>query len=152
MTKGFLLFLLAGIWELARFIAVFLASVATRMQSPLIHLTILWLGGSGLLLAALFFASAYYRDRVQAYMPILRLGVVITALTDLIVIASRAYDPLPDIMNPGMSLALMLVALGVFTVDLVLVGLLLARRTKPRETGTRSEDLPAYDPTEVDES
>ena len=162
MRKSSGLFLAAGIWELVRFVAVFLASAVAPASIPNAHLNLLWLAGPVLVLAALFFASAYYPSRIRAYIPILRIGAVIAVITDAAVVTTGSYDWIPPgtgTAGIGGSRVLFLLAFGILVVDLIVVSFLLTHRpshksiasvTRPTSEDL-TEELPEYDPTDLDQ-
>jgi len=153
-----MLFLAAGIWELVRFVAVFLSSLAAPAALPNAHINLLWLAGPALVLAALFFSSAYYPARIRAYIPILRIGAAVAVITDTAVVITGSYDWTPFSTGAAGSRALFLLAFGILVVDLIVVSLLLSyripRRDPPGESGhgssAREDELPEYDPTDLD--
>ena len=160
MRKSTGLFLVAGIWELIRFVAVFLESAAAPAPIPNAHLNLLWLAGPALVLAALFFSSAYYPSRIRAYIPILRIGAVIAVIVDAAVVMTGSYDWAPPGAGAsviGGSRALFLLAFGILVVDLLVVSLLLTYRTSHKSSASDDrlseelpEELPEYDPTDLD--
>ncbi len=130
------MFLVAGIWELIRFVVVFLSSAAAPAAIPNAHLNLLWLAGPALLLAALFFSSAYYPAHIRVHIPILRIGAAIAVITDAAVIITGSYDwatPGTDASVIGGSRTLFLIAFGILVVDLLVVSFLLSYRLPPRE-------------------
>lgn len=156
-----MLFLAAGIWELVRFVAVFLSSLAAPAALPNAHINLLWLAGPALVLAALFFSSAYYPAHIRAYIPILRIGAAVAVITDTAVVITGSYDWTP--FSTGASVAagsrvLFLLAFGILVVDLLVASLLLSYRAPgrdpPGESGrgssAREDELPEYDPTDLD--
>lgn len=157
-----MLFLLAGIWELIRFIVVFLSSAAAPATIPNAHLNLLWLGGPALVLAALFFSSAYYPDHIQAYVPMLRIGTAIAAITDAAVVLTGSYNwtrPGTGMTGPDAGRVLFLLAYGVLVLDLIVVSLLISYRpprhgrpvNSPGEAASGEDQLPDYDPTDLDQ-
>lgn len=156
-----MLFLAAGIWELIRFVAVFLSAVAAPAAIPNAHINLLWLAGPALVLAALFFSSAYYPAYIRAYIPILRIGAAVAVITDIAVVITGSYDWTPFSTEASVtadSRALFFLAFGVLVVDLIVISLLLSYRlpghAPPREPGRGSsaneDQLPEYDPTDLD--
>lgn len=158
-------FLSAGIWELFRFVIVFLASVAAPAAARNAHLNLLWLGGPGVVLAALFFSSAFYADRIRAYIPILRIGAAIAVIVDAAVVLSGSYNralPGAVVTVTAGDRVLFILAFGVLVLDLIVVSILLSYRFPSAPTRTHSdaipansnmssEQLPEYDPTNLDE-
>ena len=136
MRKSSGLFLAAGIWELIRFIAVFLSSAVAPAAIPNAHLNLLWLAGPALLLAALFFSSAYYPAHIRVHIPILRIGAAIAVITDTAVVITGSYDWAPPGTGAsvtGGSGALFLIAFGILVVDLLVLAFLLSYRRPPHE-------------------
>ncbi len=143
MKTGRVFFLVAGIWEFIRFVAVFLSSAAAPAAISNSHLNLLWLAGPALILAALFLSSAYYPANIRAHIPILRIGAVIAVITDVAVVITGSYDwtlPGTGESATGGSRVLFVLAFGVLVVDLIVISLLLSKR------------LPEHDPADLDQT
>lgn len=169
-----MLFLLGGLWELARFTAIYLINESSFRDIENAALSVLWIAAPALLLAALFFAAAYYPSRFASYLPLIRLGVAVSVLTDALMVISGSYDATPAAIFRafGAGRTLFLMAFLVLVIDLIILALLLSTRgSRSRDTSGRSApgqspgqapgqptgqsqtddgDLPKFDPTEVD--
>ena len=153
-----MVFLAAGVWELVRFTLIFLSSVIGPAALPNNHLNLLWLAAPALVLAAMFFSSAYHPDNLRAHLQILRIGAAITVLSDTAVVVTGSYDwssSVPGLVGPRVLLAF---ALAVLVVDLLVVSYLLVFRDRTlRESPEldqsrkteQDEHRPEYDPTDV---
>lgn len=153
-----MLFLGAGIWELIRFALLFLSFVLAPAAFPNAHLNLLWVAAPALLIAALFFVAAYFPRRNPYYVPLLRIGTGITVLSDVAVLVTGSYDW--TAVTPGTGAVsgrlLAIIALAVLVLDLAALALTLYARTDSANDGSGragpTDDLPEYDPTDVDES
>jgi heme/copper-type cytochrome/quinol oxidase subunit 2 len=158
MRKGTVWFLAAGVWELIRFVAVFLSSATTPATIPNAHLNLLWLAGPALVLTAVFFSSAYHPDQLRAYLPILRIGGTIAVITDAAVVITGSFDWTVAAPASVGTRVLFVLAFGVLVVDLIVASYLFAYRlpvepvqTDPPRTLPSDDELPNYDPTDLDE-
>jgi hypothetical protein len=94
-----------------------------------------------LVLAALFFATAYYEDRLRAYLPMLQIGAALTALSDVAVVLSRTYDWADEIPVVALGRFMFVLVYVVLVADLVVVALLLVTRApESRKTEAESDD------------
>ena len=170
MSKGVILFLAGGIWELSRFVAVFIVSTFLLASIPDAHVNLLWLGAPAILLSAVFFSAAYYPSRVGAYLPILRIGTAVAVVSDMVVVVTGSYNWVPDgglLPAIGEGRVVFLAAFGILVVELILLSLLISFRAEPAtgqvptegqqpaqqpdpETPMDEEQLPEYDPTDLD--
>ena len=158
MRKGAVLFLAAGVWELIRFVAVFLSSAAAPAAVPNAHLNLLWLAGPALVLAALFFSSAYHPDQLRAHLPILRIGAAIAVITDAAVVITGSFDWTVAAPAAAGTRFLFLLAFGILVIDLIVVSYLLSYRLPvgasqhepPQAPAANDDELPTYDPTDLD--
>jgi len=158
MRRGLIAFLAGGIWELLRFVTVFLLSTVAPAPAERSHLLLLWMGAPALLLAALFFSCAYYPERVSSYLPMVRLGAVLTAVADIVMVVGGA--PLWAEMVSETTLPPRPIIFGVFLVlfvDLVVAVILFTLRPEDDQPGPAAEprpdqDLPDYSSTEVQDT
>jgi len=154
MGKGAVVFLLAGLWELIRFVALFLSAMIAPAAIPNAHLNVLWIAAPALVLTALFFAAAFHPDYLRAYVPILRIGAVVAVISDVAVVITGSYDW--TVASPTFTAGRLLfgAAFAVLIFDLLLLSYLIAFR-HPDTTGDGQDhqvderDLPKYDPTEL---
>lgn len=159
MSRGSALFLPAGVWELVRFVATFLVTELLTATTTAARLNLLWVGAPGLLLSGLFFAAAFYPGRAPAYLPLLRIGAALTAITDTGVVLSGSSVLASGMIGlPDAGRRQFVLAFVILVIDLIALAILLAYRTSPRSPHTAQsngaepggDDLPTYDPTNID--
>jgi hypothetical protein len=156
MRKGTVMFLVAGVWELVRFVGIFLSSAVAPATIPNAHLNLLWLAGPALVLAAMFFSSAYHPDQLRAHLPILRIGATIAVIVDAAVVITGSFNwtvAAPIAMDAQL---LFVLAFGILVVDLVVVSYLFVYRLpaepehrEPPKAAPADDGLPDYDPTDL---
>jgi hypothetical protein len=142
-----------GIWQIIRFVAVFVTIVILRSGDTDIHLYLLWFGGPALALAALFFSAVYHPDRTRGFLPVLRIGGAVAVLADVLMVVRTSYGATGSVAvaaNSQLDRFVFSASFVVLAIDLLLVALLLWHRPAEAEPGETDEDLPDYDSQEVE--
>ncbi len=151
--------LLAGsLWELVRFFLVLLLFVATLQDAvgagPWVYTWLLFVSSGNLLIAVGAGMLALFPQRYEPLIGFLRLGKLLSVFSFLLLLiagslrvaASReVFTVGPVIVTQGV------VLLGVFLLDLLFLGGLLAWKPEEKPPLPPAEHLPAYSETEVDD-
>jgi hypothetical protein len=118
-----------GIWSLFRFAVVALLIARLVPGDRLFHIGLLWIGAPSLVMAGLFGGCAFI-DRSDAYyLPLLRIGMLLAAVADVIVILTRTY--LPPLERAGSSMdpigpTVFVIVYGILAVDLLTLAALIS--------------------------
>lgn len=144
-----------GVWYLLRFALVALLVLRLVENDPLFHLDLLWVGAPGLLLAALFAGSAFVRGGERYYLPLLRIGTLLAAASDAIVVLTGSYSPLAVRMGgveTELSRLVFIIVYGILAVDLLIFATLVSYRPMgPSRSPDPDEHLPEYESTRVED-
>jgi hypothetical protein len=136
-----------GIWSLFRFALVALLVLRLVPADPLFHLNLLWVGAPALLLTGVFAANAFVAGGNRYYLPLLRIGTVLAALTDAIVVLTGSYVPsaerVADSAGP-LARLIFIIVYGILAVDLLIFAALISYRPMDGNTSdhrdTRRDD------------
>lgn len=118
-------------WNLLRIPIIALLVARFLPDDALFHIGLIWIGAPGLVIVGLFAGSALVEETSRLYLPLLRIGMLLSAVTDAIVVLTRAYLPASErVMATGGSLsrAIFVIAYGVLAVDLLILAALISYR------------------------
>ncbi|MFW5683212.1 MAG: hypothetical protein ACOC1I_00025 [Spirochaetota bacterium] len=144
-----------GIWNLFRFAVVSLLVMRVMPQDPIAHINLLWMGGPGILVVGIFVACAFISGSARYYLPLLRIGMLVTAVTDVAVVLTGSYIPISErvgTVSDPISPLIFIIVYGILAVDLLILAALIsyrpmdARRARPSD-----HDRPVYEATDVEE-
>lgn len=144
-----------GIWYLLRFAFVALLVLRLVDNDPLFHLDLLWVGAPGLLLAALFAGCAFVADGERHYLPLIRIGVLLAAASDAIVVLTGSYAPVAVRVGGAddeLSRLVFIIVYGILAVDLLIFAALISYRPMDRSRSSDTQEhLPEYESTRVED-
>ena len=144
-----------GIWHLLRFALVALLVLRLVENDPLFHLALLWVGAPGLLLAALFAGCAFVGEGERYYLPLMRIGTLLAAVSDAIVVLTGSYAPIAVRVNgtdSELSRLVFIIVYGILAVDLLIFAALISYRPMDRsQSSGLDEHLPEYESTRVED-
>lgn len=148
-----LLLLGGGIWEIVRFAAIYVMVVALPSEQAYSHLNLLWFGSPAVVLAALFFSAAYHSERTRYFVPILRIGLVVSVIADAAVIVTGSFAGrlLPGgIPDAAADRRIFILTFAVLVIDLALASALLWFHPRAPDPPVTNDQLPDYDSTDLD--
>jgi len=144
-----------ALWQIARLVAVVLLVLRVLPDPiPYFHINILWAAGGALLLCGLFLACGARDSLERDELALLRLGMLLTLVTDAAVVISRSFQTLDerlDMGNEHVARLVFFVSFGILVVDLLIFITLVSYRgdaqnaVRTREA-TRSVDYIDEDP------
>ena len=144
-----------GIWYLLRFALVALLVLRLVDDDPLFHLDLLWVGAPGLLLAAIFAGSGFVAGGERYYLPLLRIGALLAAASDAIVVLTGSYAPVAvraGGVESELSRLVFVIVYGALAVDLLIFAALVSYRPMdPSRSPDTDEHLPEYESTRVED-
>lgn len=144
-----------GVWYLLRFALVALLVLRLVRTDPLFHLNLLWAGAPGLLLAALFAGCAFVAGGERFYLPLLRIGTLLAAASDAIVVLTGSYAQVAVRVNgteSELSRLVFIIVYGILAVDLLIFAALISYRPMDRSRSSDSDrHLPEYESTRVED-
>jgi hypothetical protein len=116
-------------WSLFRFAVVALLIARLVPGDPLFHIGLLWIGAPSLVMVGLFGGCAFIPRSEPYYVPLLRIGMLLAAAADVIVILTRGYLPPAD--RAGSALGslgptMFVIVYGILAVDLLMLAALLS--------------------------
>ncbi len=120
-------------WELLRFFTLLnvLSLGLLNLQTMEDIVDMLWFGAPQLILAAAFFVVGAYPDRGAVYLPLLRLGKLLSVIVGAAAFLGGGFSS--PLMDPPWSAVSAVALLGTLLVDFILLVVLLLY---PRETGS----------------
>lgn len=144
-----------GVWHLFRFALV--TALVYRAIDPgqSGHLNLLWVGAPALLMAALFAASAFVKGGDRFYLPLLRIGSLLTVVSDSVVVFSGSYVPTAEqigVAGDPLGRLVFVIVYGILAVDLLILAALISYRPMDRSgRDDRPDHRPPFDATSVEE-
>ncbi len=127
-----------GVWSLFRFVVVTLLVLRLVPEDPLFRHNVLWVGAPALVITALFLGSAFFRHAARHYVPLLRIGMLIAAVTDAIVVLTGSYVPAAEragIAVGEVSRLIFIITYGILAVDLLIFAGLISYGDMERTRG-----------------
>jgi hypothetical protein len=145
------LFYIGAIWEIGRFLFLFLAVslLVNPTGNPLVNLHLLWLSAGGACTAALFFLMGYAPEKFSSLPKITAVFKFIGILPALIAIIAGFLIPrsMPADQRIALGLAVPILVLAVDVIFLVFLV-----RYAPDDAGEeRGPDLPDFQETRIEE-
>jgi hypothetical protein len=144
-----------GVWSLARFGFVALLVLRQAGNDPLFHINLLWIGAPALLLAALFAGEAFVPAGERFYLPLLRIGTLLAATADAIVVLTGSYIPVAERaggVGDDISRLVFIIAYGILAADLLIFAALISYRPMDRSRPPEPDaSLPRYESTTVED-
>ena len=118
-----------AIWSLFRFAVVALLIARLVPGDPFFHVVLLWVGAPSLVMVGLFGGCAYIPRSEPHYLPLLRIGMLLAAVADVIVILTRSY--MPTVERAGSPLdslgpTIFVIVYGILAVDLLMLAALIS--------------------------
>ena len=134
VTRHRVLFAGGAVWELLRFFALLnvLSLGMLNIESLQSVLDMAWFGAPQLVVAAAFFVTALRVDRLNAFLPLLRIAKLLSVIAGAGAMISGGFTP--SLLDPPWSAVSSVALLGALLVDFILLVVLLLY---PRDT--RSE-------------
>ena len=131
-----------GLWSLFRFAVVALLIARLVPRDPLFHVSLLWIGAPSLVMVGLFGGCAYIERSEAYYLPLLRIGMLLAAIADVILILTRAYLPAGD--RAGSTLdalgpTIFVIVYGILAVDLLMLAALISYPRADRDESGDSD-------------
>ncbi len=120
-----------GVWNLFRFVVVALLVSRLVTDDPLFHAALLWIAAPSLLMIALFVGCTLVSGAERYYLPLMRIGMLLAAVTDTIVVLTGSYLPTAERAGPSsdpLSRAVFVIAYGILAVDLLILAALISYR------------------------
>ena len=144
-----------GVWTLFRFAVVSLVVARLAPQDPVFHLSLLWVGAPSLLMVGLLAGSAFVPGAQRYYLPPLRIGTLLAAITDTVVALTGSYVPVAERVGTAsepIGRLVLAIVYGVLAVDLLILAALISYRPMSEGGSSRRDDnRPGYHPTEVED-
>lgn len=144
-----------GVWSLFRFAVVALLVLRLVPADAVFHMNLLWIAAPSLVLTALFGGAALVEEARRHYLPLLRIGTLLAAVADAIVILSGSYVPAVERAGPAsdqLSRLIFLIVYGILAVDLLILAALISYR--PMDRNREPETIhpsPEYESTQVED-
>ena len=145
-----------GLWSLFRFAVISLLVLRLVPNDPLFHISLLWVGGPSLLLVALFGSAAFLREGRRYYLPLLRIGMLLAAVTDAVVVLTGSYIPVAERVGTSsdpVTRFVFIIVYGILAVDLLILAALISYRSMDTNHAPESTDdtRPDYEATHVED-
>ncbi len=120
-----------GAWNLFRFVVVALLVSRLLPDDSLFHIALLWVAAPSLLMVALFAGCTLVTGAERYYLPLLRMGTLLAAVTDAIVVLTGSYLPAAERAGPSsdpLARAVFVIVYGVLAADLLILAALVSYR------------------------
>ncbi len=120
-----------GMWNLFRFVVVALLVSRLVVDAPLFHAALLWIAAPALLMVALFAGCTLVPGAERYYLPLMRMGTLLAAVTDAIVVLTGSYIPAAEQAGPSsdpLGPAVFVIVYGILAVDLLILAALISYR------------------------
>jgi hypothetical protein len=144
-----------AVWFLFRFVVVALLVLRLVPADPLFHVNLIWVGAASLVIAAIFVANGLISNANRYYLPVLRIGLGLTALSDVITVLTRSYAPVAErggLEAEGIARLVFVIAYGILAVDLLIFAALVSYRpVDGRRAPRRQGSLPRYESTDLED-
>jgi len=143
-----------GLWTLFRFAVVVLLVMRASAPDPFGHVNLLWVGAPSLVVVALFGGSAFVAEARRSYLPLLRIGTLLTAISDAAVVLTSSYVPPADRAGPAADAIgplVFIIAYGILAVDLLIFVALISYRPMSPTAKTSPDHRPSFESTTVED-
>jgi hypothetical protein len=133
VTRHRVIFFGGAAWELLRFFTLLnvLSLGILNLQSVENVADMAWFGAPGLVVAAAFFITGVYPDRLDAFLPLLRVAKFLSVVAGAGSMFGGGFAP--ALLDPPWTAVTAVALLGALLVDFILLVVLLLY---PRETGS----------------
>ncbi len=118
-----------GIWNLFRFVVIAMLVLRLVPADPLFHMNLLWIGAPALVMVALFAGCAFIPEAERYYLPLLKIGSLLAAVTDAVAVLGRSYIPVSERVGTAsepIGRLVFIIVYGILAVDLLIFAALIS--------------------------